>query len=259
MGAGRRENAMRGEPDLQGTIDPAEVAKFERLAAEWWDPDGKFRPLHGLNPARLAFVRDVVAGRFDRDPKAGRPLAGLRLLDLGCGGGLLSEPMARLGAQVVGADPSAVNIEVARLHAASSGLAIDYREATAEALAAAGEAFDVVLALEVVEHVADVPAFLAACAALVRPGGLAILATISRTPKAFALAILGAEYLLGWLPRGTHAYSRLLRPQELEEALAAAGLCVIARTGLRYEPLAGRWSRSPDMDVNYMLAAERSG
>ncbi len=249
---------MQADPtESAATVDPAEIRKFERMAAEWWDPDGKFRPLHKLNPARLAYVRDVAIAHFGRDLKAGRPLAGLRLLDIGCGGGLLTEPLTRLGATTVGVDPAPTNIEVARLHAARSDLAIDYRATTAEALVEAGELFDVVLAMEVVEHVANVDAFIDACAALVRPNGLLFVATINRTAKAFALAIVGAEYLLRWLPRGTHDYSKLVRPEELEAALRAAGLSIAGRTGVRYSPLTDRWSRTADMDVNYMLAAQK--
>lgn len=250
---------MQSDPtESAATVDPAEIRKFEQMAAEWWDPDGKFRPLHKLNPARLAYVRDVVTEHFGRDPKSGKPLAGLSLLDIGCGGGLLCEPMARLGAGTTGIDPSAMNIEIARLHAAKSGLAVDYRATTAEALVEAGEEFDVVLAMEVVEHVSDVDAFVAACSALVKPGGLLFLATINRTAKAFALAIVGAEYVLRWLPRGTHDYSKLVRPSELESALAAAGLSVADRTGVRYNPLTDCWSRAADMDVNYMMVAEKA-
>lgn len=241
-----------------GSVDRDEVAKFERLAAEWWNPDGKFRPLHRFNPVRLAFIRDEVCRKFGRDGTAGRPFAGLRLLDIGCGGGLLSEPMARLGAEVVGADPAHGNIEAARRHAKAAGLAIDYRETTAEALSAAGERFDVILNMEVVEHVADVGAYIGACAAMLAPGGLMFVATINRTLKAFALAIVGAEYVLGWLPRGTHDYGRLVRPEELEAALAAAGLRIAAATGVAFHPLSGSWRRSADMDVNYMVAAERA-
>jgi 2-polyprenyl-6-hydroxyphenyl methylase/3-demethylubiquinone-9 3-methyltransferase len=241
------------------TVDPAEIQKFERMAAEWWDAEGKFKPLHKLNPARLAFIRDVATAHFSRDPKGGRPLSGLRLLDIGCGGGILAEPMARLGAAVVGIDPSATNVEVARLHAEKGELAIDYRGTTAEAVAGAGETFDIVLAMEVVEHVADVDAFLGACAALTRPGGLLFVATINRTAKAFALAIVGAEYLLRWLPRGTHEYSKLIPPSELEAGLAAVGLSLVEATGVRYDPLKDRWARSPDMDVNYMVAATKRG
>jgi 2-polyprenyl-6-hydroxyphenyl methylase/3-demethylubiquinone-9 3-methyltransferase len=244
--------------DLAGdSVDPGELQKFERMAAEWWNPDGKFKPLHKFNPVRLGYVRDKVAAHFGRDARAPKPLAGLRLLDIGCGGGLLSEPMARLGADVVGADPARGNIEMARLHAAQSGLAIDYRATTAEALAAAGESFDVVLAMEVVEHVADRDGFVAACARLLRPGGLTIIATINRTPKAYALAIVGAELVLRWLPRGTHDYKKLVRPGELEASLQQAGLTAIDRTGVTYNPLADSWRLSPDMDVNYMIAAEK--
>jgi 2-polyprenyl-6-hydroxyphenyl methylase/3-demethylubiquinone-9 3-methyltransferase len=241
----------------EGSVDPAEIRKFERMAAEWWDPDGKFRPLHKFNPVRLAYIRDRVASHFARDTRQGRPLAGLRLLDIGCGGGLLSEPMARLGAEVLGADPAPANIEVARLHAAQSGLPIDYRATTAEALAAGGESFDVVLAMEVVEHVADREAFLADCAGLLRPGGLLFLATINRTLKAYALAIVGAELVLRWLPRGTHDYDKLVRPAELEAPLRAAGLEIVDRTGVSYNPLADKWNLAADMDVNYMLVARR--
>jgi 2-polyprenyl-6-hydroxyphenyl methylase/3-demethylubiquinone-9 3-methyltransferase len=232
------------------------VRKFGELAHEWWDPDGKFRPLHRFNPVRLAYIRDVVTRHFGRDVKAGKPFAGLRLLDIGCGGGILCEPMARLGAAVVGIDPSETNTDVARLHAGRAGLDIDYRATTAEALAGSGEGFEVVLAMEVVEHVADMSAFIASASALLKAGGLLFVATINRTPKAFALAIVGAEYLLRWLPRGTHDYSKLVRPAELEAALAEAGLIVHDRTGVRYNPLTDRWSRSSDMDVNYMVVAE---
>ena len=213
---------MTAEPATRDTtIDPAEIAKFERMAAEWWDPDGQVpsapqASIPSASPMSATWWRSISAAT----PKAGKPLAGLRLLDIGCGGGLLAEPMARLGAATVGIDPSATNIEVARLHAERAALRIDYRATTAEALVEAGERFDVVLAMEVVEHVADIDAFVAACAALVKPGGLLFVATINRTPKAFALAIVGAEYVLRWLPRGTHDYSKLVRPAELEAALS---------------------------------------
>jgi 2-polyprenyl-6-hydroxyphenyl methylase/3-demethylubiquinone-9 3-methyltransferase len=239
------------------TIDDAEVDRFSRMAAEWWDPAGKFRPLHRFNPVRLAYIRDQVAARFGRDPNAAKPFAGLRFLDIGCGGGLLSEPMTRLGATVVGADASATNIEVARLHAAEMGLSVDYRATTAEALADSGEKFDVVLNMEVVEHVADVGLFIAKCAGMLKPDGIMFVATINRTLKALGLAIVGAEYVLRWLPRGTHQYEKLVRPDELEAALAASGLAVAARSGVTYNPLADRWQLSKDMDVNYMLLAER--
>lgn len=248
-------NAEVLRPDT--TIDPVEVQKFERLAAEWWNPDGKFRPLHKFNPVRLAYIRDGVAGHFGRDIKAEKPFAGLRLLDIGCGGGLLAEPMARLGADVVGADPAPTNIEVARLHAAQSGLAMDYRATTAEDLAAAGEMFDVVLAMEVIEHVANPDGFIAACGSLLKPGGILFVATINRTLKAYALAIFGAELVLRWLPRGTHDYAKLVRPAELEASLRASDLHVIDRQGIVYNPLADSWSRSTDMDVNYMVLAQK--
>ena len=239
------------------TIDPAEVKKFERLAAEWWNPDGTFRPLHKFNPVRLGFIRDRLCSHFGIDPKLAKPLANLRLLDIGCGGGLLSEPMARLGADVVGADPARTNVEIARLHAEKGGLAIDYRASTAEALAAMGETFDVILAMEVVEHVADLDTFVAASATMLRPDGILIVATINRTLRAFALAIVGAEYVLRWLPRGTHDYAKLVRPQELTAALSSAGLVVSYRTGVTYNPLTDSWRLSPDMDVNYMVTAEK--
>jgi 2-polyprenyl-6-hydroxyphenyl methylase/3-demethylubiquinone-9 3-methyltransferase len=241
------------------TIDAAEVERFSAMAAEWWDPSGKFRPLHKFNPVRLAYIRDQVAVRFGRDPHAAKPFEGLRILDIGCGGGLLCEPMARLGAEVVGVDPSETNIEVAKLHAAESRVEVDYRATTAEELADAGEKFDVVLNMEVVEHVADVGLFVERCAEMVKPGGIMFVATINRTLKALGLAIVGAEYLLRWLPKGTHQYDKLVRPEELEKALAGAGMTIADRTGVSYNPLADRWQRSRDMDVNYMLMAEKVG
>jgi|CXWK01.1.fsa_nt_gi 2-polyprenyl-6-hydroxyphenyl methylase/3-demethylubiquinone-9 3-methyltransferase len=239
------------------TIDQSELDKFAAMAAEWWDPNGKFKPLHKFNPVRLVYIRDMVATHFGLEANAATPFAGLRFLDIGCGGGLLCEPMTRLGASVVGVDPAERNIEVAKLHAAQSGLSIDYRATTAEALADAGERFDVILNMEVVEHVADVELFVARTAEMLKPGGLMFVATINRTFKAHALAIIGAEYVLRWLPKGTHLYEKLVRPEELEAALAKAGLTVADRTGVTYSPLADRWGRSRDMDVNYMLLAER--
>jgi 2-polyprenyl-6-hydroxyphenyl methylase/3-demethylubiquinone-9 3-methyltransferase len=240
-----------------GTVDPAEVARFSALANEWWNPRGKLAPLHRLNPVRLQFIKEACCRRFARDPKDSRALSGLSILDVGCGGGILSEPLARMGARVTGLDPAEENVAVARLHAERGGLAIDYRATTAEDLAAAGARFDVVLAMEVVEHVADVPAFIAACAEMVKPGGLFVSATINRTPKAFLLAIVGAEYLLRWLPRGTHSYDKLVRPDELSAAVSDAGLLVQETVGVVYDPLADRWFRSKDTDVNYMLLAGR--
>ena len=245
--------------DEKTTVDEREIAHFSAIADEWWAPGGKFAPLHALNPIRIGFIKDEAAKRFSRDAKSARCLEGLRVLDIGCGGGLLSEPMARLGAEVVGADASATNIGVASAHATAAGLAIDYRATTAEALADAGETFDIVLAMEIVEHVADLDLFIAETARMVRPGGLMALSTINRTPKAFLLAILGAEYVLRWLPRGTHSYEKLVKPKELAAALGKAGLDVSAEAGVVYEPLADRWKVSSDMDVNYMLAAVRPG
>ena len=243
--------------ETRSTIDSEEVARFSAMAEEWWDPTGKFKPLHKFSPVRLSYIKEHVCRHFDRDPKTTDAFKGLRCLDIGCGGGLLSEPMARLGADMVGADPSETNIEIARLHMKTSGLEIDYRAETAEALAAAGETFDVVFNMEVVEHVADVPLFLEATAQMVRPGGLMFVATINRTLKAYALAIVGAEYVLRWLPKGTHSYEKLVRPSEIEGPLQTAGLTMIDRCGVTYNPLTDTWARSRDMDVNYMLLAER--
>ncbi len=239
------------------TIDQAEVDRFSAMAAEWWDPRGKFRPLHKFNPVRLTYIRDRVSAAFDRDPLAPQPLKGLRVLDIGCGGGLLSEPMARMGADVVGADASEKNIMIAKTHAQGSGVSVDYRAVTAEALAEAGETFDVILNMEVVEHVADVEFFISTCASMVRPGGMMFVATINRTFKAGALAIVAAENLLRWLPRGTHQFEKLVRPEELEKPLNASGLDITDRTGVFFNPLSNQWNLSKDMDVNYMLVARR--
>jgi 2-polyprenyl-6-hydroxyphenyl methylase / 3-demethylubiquinone-9 3-methyltransferase len=244
-------------PETGTTVDAGEVARFSALAADWWNPNGKMAALHRFNPIRLGYIRDLTCRQFVRNPKHVGCLKGLRLLDIGCGGGLLSEPLARLGASVVGADPSPRNIAVARQHAATTGLAIDYRETTAEALADAGEAFDVVLAMEVVEHVADVSLFVRRAAAMVKPGGLMVSATINRTLKSFALAIVAAEYVLGWLPRGTHRWDKFVTPNELEAVLARGGLRQCDATGVVYSPLRDRWFLADDMDVNYMLAARR--
>jgi 2-polyprenyl-6-hydroxyphenyl methylase/3-demethylubiquinone-9 3-methyltransferase len=243
--------------ETASTVDPAEVERFSRMAADWWNPKGKFKPLHRFNPVRLGYLKREISAHFDRDPQSLRALEGLRIVDIGCGGGLVCEPLRRLGASVTGIDPSRTNIEVAKLHAEQAGLAIDYRASTVEVLATEGKAFDVVLALEVVEHVADVPAFLTHVAALVSPGGLAVVATINRTPKAFALAIVGAEYVLGWLPRGTHSYEKLVRPEEVEAPLQGAGLALLDRTGVVFDPLGGVWKESRDTDVNYMVLATR--
>jgi 2-polyprenyl-6-hydroxyphenyl methylase / 3-demethylubiquinone-9 3-methyltransferase len=240
------------------TVDEGEVAQFSRLAGQWWDPHGPMAALHKLNPARLAYIRDGAATRFNRDPKRLDSLAGLRILDIGCGGGILCEPLARLGATVVGVDPSPNNIAVAGRHAAQSGLSIDYRNTHAEALAQGGEIFDVVLAMEVIEHVADVGLFIAAAAAMVKPDGLLFVATLNRTVKSFALAIVGAEYILRWLPRGTHRWEKFVTPNELEIALEQSNARIIDETGVIYNLLADRWQLSADMDVNYMVVAEKA-
>lgn len=250
--------AKKANRTSASTVDEAEVERFSAWATEWWDPRGKMAPLHKFNPVRLAYIRDQAAARFERDPKRLDCLKGLRILDIGCGGGLLSEPLARIGAAVVGADPSAKNIEAAKHHAAQSGLAIDYRCTTAEELADAGERFDIVLAMEVVEHVADVPLFVRRCAEMVRADGMMIAATINRTIKSFALAIVGAEYILRWLPMGTHQWDKFVTPNELEIAMAQGGLRVTDERGVIYNILADAWQLSTDTDVNYMLAAEKA-
>ena len=244
----------------QSTVDASEVAKFEAMAAEWWDPNGKFKPLHMLNPCRLDYITRQIAEEFDRDLSGDAPFAGLRILDIGCGGGLLSEPMARLGAEVVGADAAEGNIPVAAVHAEQSGLVIDYRHATAEALADAGERFDVVLNMEVVEHVADPQAFLTACQVLLKPGGLMLCSTINRNPKSFAMAIVGAEHIMRWLPKGTHEWSKFITPDELFELISAAGLTPVDRKGFVFNPLFWSWSISDrDLSVNYVTASLKPG
>lgn len=243
----------------RSTVDKDQVEWFSKMAAEWWNPTGKFRPLHKFNPVRLSYLRDRICEHFGRDPNGHQPLAGLRILDIGCGGGLLSEPMARMGATVVGADPSEKNIGIASTHAAETGVTVDYRAVTAEDLAASGELFDVVMNMEVVEHVADVDFFITTCASLVKPSGLMFVATINRTLKAGALAIFAAENILRWLPRGTHQYDKLVRPEEIEKPLSKSGMEIIHRTGVFFNPLSDRWNLSSDMDVNYMMLARRPG
>lgn len=239
------------------SVDDAEMAKFARMAAEWWDPNGKFAPLHKFNPVRLQFIRDLSTERFKRDGRALRPFEGLKLLDIGCGGGLLSEPMARLGFHVLGADPLEKNVKTAAAHAASSGLDIDYRTTTAEDLAAEGAKFDVVLNMEVVEHVSDLGAFLKACAELIAPGGCMVVATLNRTLKSLALAKIGAEYVLRWLPPGTHDWNRFVTPSELRHHLENAGLSMTRVQGVEFDPLRWDWRLSADTDVNYMVVAEK--
>ncbi|ASG19656.1 bifunctional 2-polyprenyl-6-hydroxyphenol methylase/3-demethylubiquinol 3-O-methyltransferase UbiG [Nitrospirillum viridazoti] len=240
------------------TVDPGEIQRFSAIAAEWWDEAGKFRPLHKLNPVRLEYLRDRICAHFGRDPLAPQPLKGLRLVDIGCGGGLLSEPLARMGADVVGIDAAERNVKTAATHAMETGTPVDYRHTTAEALVAAGEKFDAVLSLEVVEHVADVPLFLDSLAALMKPEGLLVMATLNRTPKSYLMAIIGAEYVLRWLPRGTHDWRKFLKPSELAAGLRATGLTVREVMGLVYSPFNDTFRLDArDLDVNYLLWASR--
>ena len=256
MGGGAGKATRRQAPRADAaTVDEAEVARFAALAEAWWDPYGAFRALHRLNPTRIGYVRDRLAAHFGREVGTLEPLEGLRLLDVGCGGGLLSEPMARLGAHVVGIDAAEECVRMARLHADEAGLEIDYRQATAEALAAGPERFDVVLSMELVEHVADPAALLAACGRLIAPGGAMTVATLNRTLKAYLLGIVGAEYVLGWLPRGSHRWERFLRPSELARLLRAAGLELGDISGVVYDPLRAEWRLSRDTGVNYMAFA----
>lgn len=240
------------------TLDPREVDRFAAMAREWWDPNGKFAPLHAMNPARLTWIRDSLCAHFGRDARSPESLAGLSIADIGCGGGLLCEPLARMGARVTGLDPARDTIEAARFHAVGMGLEIDYRADRAETLAEAGETFDAVLAMEVIEHVPDVQAFLSLVSRLVAPGGMMLVSTLNRTLKSYALAIVGAEYVLRWLPVGTHQWDRFVTPSELSRRLAAAGMREIGRTGIVFNPLRGEWMLSRDTDVNYAMSAEVS-
>jgi len=240
------------------SIDAAEIEKFSKIAAEWWDPAGKFAALHKFNPVRLKFIRETAAAHFARDARSLRPFEGLTLLDIGCGGGLLSEPMARLGFGVLGSDPSERNVKTAAAHAASGHAGLEYRCTSAEALVEEGRRFDVVLNMEVVEHVADLRGYLAACAALIAPGGLMFVATLNKTLKALALAKIGAEYVLGWLPRGTHDWNRFVEPAKLRGLLRDAGLDVVKTQGVAFDPLGWDWRLSRDTDVNYMVVVGRA-
>ncbi len=239
------------------TVNADEIAKFSAMADEWWDPDGKFKPLHRFNPVRLAYIRDWALRHFGRSLQDRRPLEGLSVLDIGCGGGLLCEPMTRLGARVTGIDAGGKNIAVARLHATRMGLDITYRDITSEILTAEGAHFDIVLNMEVVEHVDNVPLYIKSCADLVAPGGLLFSATLNRTLRARALAVFAAENVLRWLPRGTHDWNKFLTPDELKALITRNGLKVIDETGVVFHPLAGEWRASPDMGINYMVLAER--
>ena len=243
---------------VQTTIDPGEIEKFQAMAAEWWNPEGKFKPLHMLNPCRLDYITAQIAAEFERDLAADQPFQGLRILDIGCGGGLLSEPMARLGATVVGADAAERNIPVARIHAEEQGLQIDYRHTSAEALAEAGEVFDIVLNMEVVEHVADPQTYLNACHQLLRPGGLMVCSTLNRNPKSYVMAIIGAEYVMRWLPKGTHEWSKFITPEELYALLEKAGMTPVDKKGLVFNPITWSWGLSDrDLSVNYVTASVR--
>ena len=239
------------------TINDAEVAKFTAMAEEWWDPKGKFKPIHKFNPVRLAYIREHVLAHFHRDGSVMRPLEGLTILDVGCGGGLLCEPLARLGATVTGIDAAERNIKIATLHAAQSGVDVTYEATTSEALAAQGQKYDMVLNMEVVEHVDNVPLYMKSCADLVAPGGLMLTATLNRTARALAFAVIGAEYVLGWLPKGTHDWNKFLTPDEIKTLITRNGLVVTDQTGVVYHPLADDWRKSRDMAINYMVMAQR--
>ena len=251
-----QQDSSANGPDAQSsTVDRGEIAKFSKLSAEWWDPKGKMAPLHKINPLRLGHIRDAACRKFERNARSLNCLSGLRLLDIGCGAGLLCEPLARLGAQVIGIDPSASNIAAAKLHAEKGHLSIDYRCTTVEAVDQR-ERFDIVLAMEVVEHVSDVGTFLARCASMLKPNGLMVVSTLNRNWKSFALAIVGAEYVLRWLPRGTHQWDKFVTPDELAKHLLDNRLVITEQTGVVYSPFADNWSLASDMDVNYMVVAE---
>lgn len=252
-----RAKAKVGAKSQATSVDPGEVARFAALKDEWWNLHGKMAPLHKFNPVRLAFIRDQACAQFSRDPKRLDCLSGLKILDIGCGGGIVSEPLAKLGGNVTGIDPAEENIAVAKSHAEKSGLEIDYRASTVEAVAGKKELFDIVIASEVVEHVADLDLFIRCTADTVKPGGLLVVTTINRTMKSFALAIVGAEYVLRWLPVGTHHWDKFVTPEELDAAIKPTGLEVVEESGIMYDLLHDRWIASSDMDVNYMIAAER--
>lgn len=253
----KKENAA--PENSSASVDPAEIARFSAMAATWWDPDGPFRPLHKLNPTRIAYARDSLCRNFNRSTTDPQPLAGLRILDIGCGGGLLSEPMARLGAKMVGADASEENIKTAQTHADQMGIAIDYRAVTAEELAETGEKFDAILNMEVIEHVAHIPSFLNACHALLKDEGCMVMSTLNRTAKSWVMAIAGAEYILRWLPRGTHDWHKFLKPSELARALNHCAFETTDLKGMVYHPFSGEWSLDDrDFSVNYLVLAQKT-
>lgn len=240
------------------SVDPAEMESFSRMAEDWWNPSGMFKPLHVMNGARLGYIKDTLCDHFHRDPEQDQPLKGLRLLDIGCGGGLLCEPLTRLGAKITGVDALERNVKTAKTHAQQMGLEIDYRHGTIEQMTAAKEkAFDAVLNMEVIEHVANPPDFMKDCAAMVRPGGIMICSTINRTFKAFALAIVGAEYILRWLPKGTHQYDKLVKPIEISRWLIDAGLSVDSQIGMSLNPITDKWTLSDDLSINYVTTARK--
>lgn len=249
---------MQAAQTAYSSIDPDEVEQFSRIADEWWDESGKFKPLHDINPVRIGYIKAQLCHHFGLNAASIRALEGLSLLDIGCGGGLICEPMARMGAAVTGADASERNIKTASLHAQQSALSIDYHATTAEALVEQGAQFDVVLALEIVEHVADVQAFIDSCCALVKPGGLLVMTTMNRTAKAYAMAIVGAEYILRWLPRGTHDWKKFVRPSEMAAGFERNGLRIADMTGMAFNPLSRTWSlKASDLDVNYLMVGAR--
>lgn len=258
MAATRKTKKKAEAPATPGTASPEEVARFTAMAEQWWDPHGKFKPLHDLTPPRLDFLRTHLARHFGRSLAAGKPLEGLTILDVGCGGGILSEPLRRLGAIVTGIDAGEANVQVARIHAEQEGLDIDYYQALPEELAAEGKLFDAVLVMEVIEHVPDIDALLEACARMVKPGGLMFLSTVNRTLKAFALAKVAAEYVLRWLPAGTHDWNKFVKPSELAAALARQGLDMADLKGMGYNPLAGAWYLTADPEVNYLALATKA-
>ena len=253
------ESGFSGRQSGEINLDPDEVARFSALADEWWDPDGSFKPLHRLNPARLGFIRDQLTIRFGGDIASRRPFDGLAMLDIGCGGGLVCEPMSRLGGRMTGIDASERNIGTARSHAERMGLDIEYQHVTAETLVEQGAQYDAVLSLEVIEHVPNIGRFLATCGELVKPGGALILSTLNRTPKSFLLGIIGAEYVLGWVPRGTHQWKRFVRPSKLSAGLRSANIRVTDIVGLTYDLKSGEWGIGKDISVNYMVFAVKSG